>query len=122
MLGGIGRNNQFQLQQKTINEIHKALKKDGVLLFAENTKASPLHQFFRKKFVKWGNEWRYLSLEEWDTLLNNFSSYQIKTTGFLATFGTNETQRNFLSCFDKLIFNHIVSNNYKYIAYGFTIK
>ncbi|MEW6774416.1 MAG: class I SAM-dependent methyltransferase [Bacteroidota bacterium] len=122
VLGGIGRNNNFQLQQKAIQEMHKALKKDGVLLFAENLVASPFHQKLRKKFVKWGNEWRYLNLNELKILLNIFSSYQIKTTGFLAAFGPKESQRKFLSYLDKLIFNHIVPDNYKYIAYGFAIK
>jgi SAM-dependent methyltransferase len=57
MLGGIGKNNNMELQQKVICEIHKALKPGGKLLFAENLRASPLHEFLRKRFISWGRRW-----------------------------------------------------------------
>ena len=47
---------------------------DGLALvfFAENLVASPLHTLFRRRFVKWGTEWRYVSLEEMHEFLLPF--------------------------------------------------
>lgn len=122
ILGGIGRNNNFLNQQKVISEIHKALKPNGMLLFAENLKASLIHQFMRKKFVKWGNDWRYLSIKEIELLLKPFSYFEIKTNGVIATFGRTERQRNILSGVDKLLLNKICPERWKYIGYGIAVK
>ena len=52
IIGGIGRNDNIEMQKKTFSEIYKALKPGGKLLFAENLAASPLHQTLRKKLKK----------------------------------------------------------------------
>ena len=122
ILGGIGRDDNFDSQKKVFNGIHRALKPNGRVLFAENLIASPLHQFFRKKFVKWGNTWRYVTVEETKELLENFSSYQIKTTGILGTFGRNESQRNLLSKLDNILLNELLPDSWKYVVYGTAIK
>lgn len=54
VLGGVGRNGQFFRQKEMMDSIYKALKKGGVCFFVENLKASPLHQFCRKRFVNRG--------------------------------------------------------------------
>ena len=41
IIGGIGRNNNYEIQQRVFKEIYKALKPRGKLLFAENLIASP---------------------------------------------------------------------------------
>lgn len=51
IIGGIGRNNNYEIQQKVFKKIYKALKPGGKLLFAENLIASPFHQRLRKRFV-----------------------------------------------------------------------
>jgi|SRR5690554_520209 len=122
IIGGIGRNNNPEIQQKVFKEIYKALKPGGKLLFAENLIASKFHQQLRKKFVRWGSEWRYVSLEEMTEFLREFSSFEIKTTGVAATFGRSESQRNALSKFDKLILNNIAPAKWKYISYGIAEK
>ena len=122
IIGGIGSNNNYEIQQKVFKEIFKALKPGGKLLFAENLIASPFHQGMRKRFVNWGNSWRYLSIKEMNLLLHDFSTYEIKTTGVLGTFGRNESQRKILSTIDKLILNKICPDNWKYIAYGIAEK
>lgn len=48
IIGGIGRNDNKEIQQLVFNQIYKALKPGGQLLFAENLSASPLHRFFSK--------------------------------------------------------------------------
>lgn len=122
IIGGIGRNNNIELQQQVFKQIHKALKPGGKLLFAENLIASPLHQAFRKRFVKWGDSWRYVSITELKSFLKDFSSYQINANGVVATFGRSELQRKVLSILDHLIFNRLFPNQWKYIGYGVAIK
>jgi SAM-dependent methyltransferase len=122
IIGGIGRDNNYEIQQKVFKEIYKALKPGGKLLFAENLIASPLHRFMRKRFVKWGNAWRYVSVKEMNKFLSDFSTFQLKTTGVLASFGRNESQRNVLSKIDEIVLNRVCSENWKYISYGIAVK
>ena len=122
IIGGIGRNNNMEMQQKTFKEIHKALKPGGKLLFAENLAASPIHQAMRKRFVRWGNSWRYVTIKEMKMFLKDFPCVSIRTTGFLSVFGRNEGQRNMLSAIDRSILNHISPDHWKYIVYGIAEK
>jgi SAM-dependent methyltransferase len=122
IIGGIGRNNNIAIQQKVFDEIYKALKPGGKLLFAENLIASPLHQFCRRRFIKWGESWRYVSLHEIGQFLSSFKSHEIKATGVLAAFGRREWQRNILAVIDRLLMNHICPDNWKYIVYGIATK
>lgn len=122
ILGGIGRNNNKHLQQKVINEIYKALKPNGFFLFAENLSATRFHQFMKNKFVSWAEYWRYITLEEMREFLTDFSSYQLKTTGFIAPFGRSEAQRNCLAKLDQAIFNKIVKEDSRCIVYGIAKK
>jgi SAM-dependent methyltransferase len=122
IIGGIGSNENYEIQQKVFKEIHKALKPGGKLLFAENLVASKFHQLLRKKFVNWGGSWRYVSITEMKEFLKDFSSFEIKANGFLGTFGRNERQRYFLSTLDELVFNKVCPDNWKYIVYGMAEK
>ncbi len=122
IIGGIGRDNNIEKQQKVFDELYKALKPGGKLLFAENLIASSMHQTLRKKFVNWGDSWRYVSLQEMHGFLKPFSSYEIKTTGVIATFGRSENQRIMLSVADRMLLNHVSPKNWKYISYGIATK
>jgi len=122
IIGGIGRNNNYKMQQKVFKEIYKALQPGGKLLFAENLVASPVHQRLRERFVNWGNSWRYISIKEMKEFLKEFSSYDLQTTGVLGTFGRTEQQRNVLASVDKIILNTLCPENWKYIVYGIATK
>lgn len=122
IIGAIGANNNYSMQRKAFQEIHKALKKGGYLLFAENLVGSPLHMLLRKWFVPWGNYWRYITIAEIKDFLRDFFYYQTRTTGFLAAFGRNEAQRTTLSILDKKMFNKLCPDRWKYIGYGIAIK
>lgn len=122
IIGGIGRNDNLEVQKKVFKEIYKALKPGGKLLFAENLVGSPIHQKLRKRYVNWGSTWRYISIDELKMFLSDFSSYELKTTGFLGTLGRSEGQRNFLAATDGLFWNHVSPANWKYIAYGVAQK
>ncbi len=122
IIGGIGRNDTQGLQQKVFDEIYKALKPGGKLLFAENLIASPLHQHLRNRYVSWGNSWRYVSITEMKGFLKNFKSFDIKSTGVLGALGRTESQRNFLSSVDAMLLNHVCPGHWKYIGYGIAEK
>ncbi len=121
ILGGIGRMG-IEKQEETIRQIYKALKPGGILLFAENLRATLLHEFFRKNFTRWGKEWRYISLDEMKKFLSIFNASEIKTTGFTSVFGRNENQKSFLNKIDRSVFNKIVPASWKYISYGIARK
>jgi SAM-dependent methyltransferase len=121
ILGGISRNKQDALKQQTIDSIYRALKSNGVLLFAENIEASFLHKTIRKKFVSWGNEWNYLKLDEIEGLFSSFKSVEYITIGFWGAFGRNEKQRNLLGRFDRL-FETLVPKRMRYIVIGVAKK
>ncbi len=122
IIGGIGAPDNIERQIEVFKQIYNALKPGGKLLFAENMRASKFHLFMRKKFVKWGNNWRYIELNELEMFLNQFLKVDIKTTGFFATFGRTNSQRNFLSYMDLLFFNWWLPKSTKYIAYGIAEK
>lgn len=122
IIGGIGYNNNLEAQKLVFNQIYKALKPGGKLLFAENLVASPLHVYFRTKFTKWGNSWRYINKSETVEFIKEFKITQIKTNGFLAAFGRTESQRTFFSYFDRYFFNWLFPESWKYIVYGIAIK
>jgi SAM-dependent methyltransferase len=122
IIGGIAKIGGIDMQKKVFNEIYKALKPGGMLLFAENLVASPIHQYARKKFNKWGDYWRYLSIDETKSFLANFQSLSYDTTGFSAAFGRTEGQRNILAKLDQMLLNHISPKSWKYVIYGVAVK
>jgi hypothetical protein len=81
-----------------------------------------LHQYLKMRYVKWGNSWHYVSIEEIKFFLNGFSSYEIEAINFLSALGRNEKQRQFLVIIDELCFNKILLSNWKYITYGIAKK
>lgn len=122
IIGGIGSHDNIAVQRKVFQQIHKALKPGGRLLFAENLVASPLHAQLRKRFTSWGDRWRYITVDELQSFLEPFKSYDIKTTGVLATFGRSENQRNILAHVDQLLLNHLCPKKWRYISYGVAMK
>jgi SAM-dependent methyltransferase len=122
IIGGIGKGDNLEQQEKVFSEIHKALKPGGKLLFAENLTSTMLHQKLRARHNKWGGYWRYISLTELKHFLNSFDSSTIKTTGVLGTLGRSEKQKGFLSRVDEISMNHITPSKWHYIGYGIAKK
>jgi len=121
ILGGIGRDDNFAAQEKTMAEIWRVLKPGGWLFFAENLSASSLHQFLRRRFVSWGAAWRYVHHHELPILLKNFDDVEYDTWGFTAAFGRTEKQRQLLATLD-LFLSPITAKSARYIAFGHARK
>jgi SAM-dependent methyltransferase len=122
VLGGIGSRGGKEAQLKAIKEMHKALKEGGELFFAENLIGSPVHQFFRNRFVSWAAEWRYVTIVEMEEFLSLFSQVRFCTMGFAGAFGRSETQRSLLGLVDKAILDHMIPNRWNYIICGVATK
>jgi SAM-dependent methyltransferase len=119
VLGGI---TPKERQARALREIHKALKPGGELFFAENLVASPVHMFFRRRAIKWGKTWRYVTAEEMREFLAPFAETRLATNGFAGTFGRTEAQRSLLALGDRLIFDRLVPDRWKYIMTGVARK
>lgn len=122
ILGGIGRNNDRARQQRAIDEMFDALKPGGMLLFAENLRASPAHRFFREKFVGWGKSWRYVTLAEMREFLRQFATVQMRATGVIGVLGRTERERNLLARVDNWVLNRLCPDEWKYLVYGVAVK
>lgn len=118
VLGGLRDRNK---QTIAVDEIYRVLKPGGILYFAENLKASKLHQLLRKKFVNWGDSWLYLDYDEKEILFSKFKTKDFSSYGFLAIFGYFKIIKSILSYIDQFI-NPIISSNKRYILFGKCIK
>ena len=114
VLGALSTKDQ---QQKAINEMKRVLKPDGAILFAENLQGSLLHQLFRKKFITWNSYWRYLNIKSDKDLFSEYKFINLKTFGFLATFGRSENQKSILFRFDS-IFRLLTPKSWRYVISG----
>lgn len=121
VLGGIGRDNNFDAQRRVIIEAHRVLRPGGMLLFAENMDASWLHRAARRRFVRWGRHWRYLKYYELEDLFSPFSKVDFQFTGFLTAFARTERQKRLLYIVDRAILPLIPINS-RYIMYGVATK
>jgi len=122
VLGGIGAHGGRESQARAIREMHKALKKGGELIFAENSVASPFHKALRRKYVRWGRKWRYVSVKDMEEFLSVFSQVRLFTIGFAGTFGRSETQRNWLGLIDRAFLERLVPIKWRYIIAGVARK
>jgi 2-polyprenyl-3-methyl-5-hydroxy-6-metoxy-1,4-benzoquinol methylase len=118
VLGGIWAKNGLENMQQAIREIHKSLKPNGKLLFAENLRSTPIHMFCRKRLLnRHEHSWQYPTIEEMRDFLSDFSSVNYQLAGFLGTFGRTETQRIIMGYIDKILVP-IVPKEWNYIMAG----
>ncbi len=122
VLGGVGRDGRKDRQQQAVDQIHKALKPGGKLLFIENLTASPLHGFVRRRFIRWGSSWRYVALAEMREFLGDFTRLELGTAGVLGAFGRSERQRDLLARLDQAVFNRVTPGRWQYLVYGIATK
>ncbi|MGF1477448.1 MAG: class I SAM-dependent methyltransferase [Geminicoccaceae bacterium] len=119
VIGGIGAGKRVDRERAALAQIHRALREDGVFLFAENVMATKLHQMLRR--VKRGDRWHYSSIEEMRSLFGDFSKLSYETTGFLACLGYTERQRRWLGRIDAVLCRFVPAN-WHYVMMGAAIK
>ena len=122
VLGGIGRGDHRENQRKAIHEIYKSLRQGGELWFAENLTASPVHQFLRRRYVEWGDKWRYVTIQDMKEFLSVFPAVEYTTVGFLGTLGRNSFQRLVLGTLDRMGVDRVVGESWRYIIIGIARK
>lgn len=122
VLGGLEEHGGANAHLRAIEQIHRSLRTDGELLFAENLLASPLHQMLRRHAVSWAREWHYPSLDEFLGWLSPFSAVRWQTAGFLGVLGRTENQRRALARVDSILLEHCVPQHWHYIVYGVAVK
>ncbi len=111
----IGALSEKDRQQQAIDELYRILKPGGLLLFAENLEASPIHQKLRKKHINWAHRWRYLPWKETGSSLKKFTKVDQKAYGFFGVFGRSEKQRKIFSSLDFLSF--LLPKSWRYILF-----
>lgn len=121
VLGGIGANNRMDRQITAIENVYNSLKPGGYFLFAENAKASFLHQMFRK-LKPWSKYWNYPSLEFMHKNLSQFfSDIHLKTFGYFSAFIPDSKLQNYILLIDK-IFSGIIPSGSLHLIYGIAQK
>lgn len=118
VIGGVGGAGGFAAQQRALASMRECLRPGGQLLFAENLVASPAHQYARRRFVRWGQSWRYLSMAEVQQLLTPFDRVELMTAGCLGAFGRTERQRDLLARVDTVALDRWFPPRWHYIVAG----
>jgi len=115
VLGSLGL---YENQIMSLKEIYRVLHYGGELWFAENLRASRLHQVFRKAFVRWAQRWYYPSVQEIIGGLTHsgFKEIEFRVYGFFAPFGYFEFFRSALATLDRVLDKHL-PEEWKYIAF-----
>jgi SAM-dependent methyltransferase len=122
LLGGVAWDGDASRQRAAVRAMHRALKPGGVLLFAENLRATRLHQEARRHFVKWNAVWRYVTISEMLNYLAPFSSVDYGTTGFLGLFGRTPALARALGKIDGALFDRVAPPDWRYIMFGVARK
>lgn len=118
VLGGIGGVGGAEAVSIALNEMHRILKPNGFLFFAENLSGSSFHSFLRKHFVSWGNRWLYQSLDLMIDNLSIYSEHHIETFGL---FGCLKTNFKLFNLLDEFFCSRVTSKNH-YMCYGYARK
>lgn len=122
LLGGVAFDQDPARQVAAVRSIYRALKPGGILLFAENLRSSALHQFARRRFIRWNSIWRYVTIDEMLAYLQPFASVEYDTTGFSGLFGRSPKLSSALGTLDGVLFDKIVPPDLRYIMFGVARK
>ncbi len=122
VLGGVGGAGGREAQARAVQSMYTALRPGGLLLFAENLCASPLHKYLRRRFVRWGDRWRYVTADEMRYFFGPFSQVHDRSFGFAGAFGRSEKQRTALAGLDIAGLDRAVPPHWRYIIAGVATK
>jgi SAM-dependent methyltransferase len=118
VLGGIGGAHGAKGQETAVNNMHRALRAGGCLLFAENLTGSRLLGALRKRFVPWGERWRYVSAKELSSWLSPFESLELRQFGTFALLGRSPRQRHVLALADRIVLDRVTPKGWRYVVAG----
>lgn len=115
VLGGVGYNDNYDNQKQMMKSIYTALTDSGKLYFCENLYASPLHHYLRKRYMKWGDQWRYIHLKEIPDLTEEFRKVESSTFGFCGVFGRRPFLADLMGTVD-IWFDRWIKDENRYIV------
>lgn len=105
-----------------VENIYNNLNDDGIILFAENSRASFLHRLFRSKFTDWGKIWYYFDETSLKRIFKSFQILDFQFNGVSAVFANRLGLSKPFYKLDKYILNKIVPDKMKYMVYGYAKK
>jgi SAM-dependent methyltransferase len=118
VLGGIGGAHGPDGQKAALTNMYRALRPGGCLLFAENLTGAHLVNALRRRFVPWGERWRYVSRSELSEWLSPFETTQFRVFGTFALLGRTERQRRLLAFADRWLFDRVAPDAWRYVVAG----
>jgi SAM-dependent methyltransferase len=121
VLGGVGADDRKDRQQQAVEQMRAALKPNGEVWFAENLVGSAFHRWTRARFVKWGHQWRWVTVGEVGEFFGAFRHLESITFGVVAAFGRSEWQRTALARVDRWL-TSAVPGSWHYIIVGLARK
>lgn len=122
VLGGVWAHCGQEGVRRAIEEMHKALKPGGKLLFAENLESTRIHMFFRERLLRrTRGVWVYPKVSEVCDLMKVFDDVRYDLSGFLGAFGPNETLRGLLGRVDRRL-APALPGGWRYIMTGVATK
>jgi ubiquinone/menaquinone biosynthesis C-methylase UbiE len=120
LLGEIGTTDKAHNKRLMLAEVLRVLKPGGIVLFAENMVASPVHVLARSAFRGWGKNWGYTTIPEMRELFAAFAKLHYETTGFLVAFAPPRL-KPIVREIDRRLDRFLPANS-RYVIYGSAMK
>ena len=114
---------QARFQAQAVQELHRLLRPGGLLLFAENLRASPLHRVLRRLFrPRWLlRRRRYPTAAEIRSWCGKFREFHGETWGCVGPMSREEAVRHRLARLNAVIMP-LVPQEWRYIIFAWARK